>query len=131
MKIRLLQKRAQKILFMLSMVLFSASSAVADIELIFGTYAADKPSTTVKKFKPFLDHLSAEMGQILGENVNIKMKISKEYEQSIRDLVNNVVDFARFGPASYITAKNINPKGLTQITRKRCYHGKHAEESLK
>ena len=30
-----------------------------------------------------------------------------------------------------VTAKILKVMGLTQITRKRCYHGQHAEESLK
>lgn len=85
-----------------------AVPAMADINLVFGTYAADKPSTTVRKYKPFLKYLSQEMTKILGEPVNIKMKIAKEYEASISHLANGEVDFARFGPASYITVKEHN-----------------------
>jgi phosphonate transport system substrate-binding protein len=85
-----------------------AVPAAADIDLTFGTYAADKPSTTVRKYKPFLKYLSEEMASILGEPVKIRMKIAKEYETSISHLANGDVDFARFGPASYITVKELN-----------------------
>ena len=85
-----------------------AVPASADIDLVFGTYAADKPSTTVRKFKPFLRYLSEEMASILGEPVKIRMKIAKEYETGISHLANGDVDFARFGPASYVTVKERN-----------------------
>lgn len=85
-----------------------AMPAIADINMVFGTYAADKPTTTVKKYKPFLRYLSEEMTKVLGEQVNIKMKIAKEYETGIDHLANGEVDFARFGPASYITVHERN-----------------------
>lgn len=85
-----------------------AFPAMADINLVFGTYAADKPSTTVKKYRPFLKYLSEEMTKVLGEPVKIRMKIAKEYETSITHLADGDVDFARFGPASYITVHERN-----------------------
>ncbi|MGA9434079.1 MAG: PhnD/SsuA/transferrin family substrate-binding protein [Roseobacter sp.] len=75
----------------------------AEVNLIFGTYTADKPTETVRKFKPFLNYLAAEMTTVLGEQVNIRMKIAKDYETGIDQLANGEVDFARFGPASYVT----------------------------
>lgn len=82
----------------------------AEIRLVFGTYAADKPTETVRKFKPFLDHLAADMSARLGEPVVIKMHIAKEYDEGIRHLAEGEVDFARFGPASYVLAKDMNPE---------------------
>lgn len=79
-----------------------AVPARADIDLVFGTYAADKPTETVKKYKPFLNYLSQEMTVALGEPINIRMRIAKEYATGIDHLANGDVDFARFGPASYI-----------------------------
>lgn len=94
--------------FSLTFTVF-AKPASAEISLVFGTYAADKPTTTVRKYKPFLDHLAARMTEILGQNVTIRMKIAKEYEESITHLAEGTVDFARFGPASYVTVKDMNP----------------------
>ncbi|GLQ33946.1 hypothetical protein GCM10007939_02290 [Amylibacter marinus] len=82
--------------------------AAAEIQLTFGTYTADKPTQTVQKFKPFLDYLSEKLSDQLQEPVKIKMQISGKYEQGIDELVNGTVDFSRFGPASYVSAKDRN-----------------------
>lgn len=82
------------------------SPAYADINLIFGTYTADKPTDTLRKFKPFLKYLSKKMSVSLNEPVKISMKIASNYRQGVSDLVDGHVDFSRFGPASYVTAKN-------------------------
>ncbi|MFP3541210.1 PhnD/SsuA/transferrin family substrate-binding protein, partial [Pseudomonas sp. SIMBA_044] len=76
--------------------------ARAGIELVFGTYAADKPSATVRKYRPFLTFLETRMEALLDEEVTINLRISKDYEASIDDLASGRVDFARFGPASYV-----------------------------
>lgn len=86
-----------------------ALPALSEIQLVFGTYAADKPSKTVRKFKPFLAYLADAMSERLGEQVNIAMQISQDYEKGINALVMGEVDFARFGPASYVTAKKREP----------------------
>ncbi|WP_425412334.1 PhnD/SsuA/transferrin family substrate-binding protein [Leisingera methylohalidivorans] len=82
----------------------------AGIELVFGTYAADKPTATVKKYQPFLSFLSGRLSDELGEPVSIRLKIAKEYGESIRQLAGGEVDFARFGPASYVHVMMENPE---------------------
>lgn len=89
----------------LTMVL-AGPAAQADINLVFGTYATDKPTVIVRKFKPFLNYLSDNLSQSLGEPVLIKMQISMDYQEGINDLTSGEVDLARFGPASYVTAKD-------------------------
>ena len=84
-------------------------AAKADLTLTFGTYAADKPTETVRKYRPFLSFLADRMSDELGERVTIKMKISKEYEAGIKQLADGGVDFARFGPASYVHVVEKNP----------------------
>ncbi|WP_406647869.1 PhnD/SsuA/transferrin family substrate-binding protein [Aliisedimentitalea scapharcae] len=81
----------------------------AELNLVFGTYAADKPTETVRKYGPFLAFLSDQLTTRLGKPVKIKMKIDKDYDAAIENLANGSVDFARFGPASYIKVKNLNP----------------------
>lgn len=87
---------------------FHATSATAEISLVFGTYAADKPTTTVRRYKPFLNYLALQMTEVLGEPVSITMKIARDYETGIDHLAASQVDFARFGPASYITVRERN-----------------------
>jgi len=83
-------------------------TAQADLTLTFGTYAADKPTDTVRKYRPFLTFLAEQMSVELGEAVTIKMKVAKEYEAGIDQLANGEVDLARFGPASYVLVMERN-----------------------
>jgi len=83
--------------------------ASAQLTLTFGTYAADKPTETVRKYGPFLAFLSRELSEELDYPVTIRMKIDKEYDAAIENLASGAVDFARFGPASYVAAKQKNP----------------------
>ncbi|KIC33294.1 PhnD/SsuA/transferrin family substrate-binding protein [Leisingera sp. ANG-M7] len=88
---------------------FLPGVSMAGTDLIFGTYAADKPTATVKKYQPFLSFLAKRMSEELGEPVTIRLKIAKEYEEGIRQLASGEVDFSRFGPASYVHVMKENP----------------------
>ncbi len=96
-------------LFGLSLWMATAPT-YADQTLKFGIYASDKPSAVVRQFKPLLNVIEAQMQARLGEKLSIRMQVAKSYEQGIDDLVQGQVDFARFGPASYILAKQQNPE---------------------
>lgn len=86
----------------------SSNLVMAETTLIFGTYTADKPSVTVKKFKPFLNYLATHLSAEMGEKITIKLSIAKNYEDGIQQLVDGRADFSRFGPASYVVAKEAN-----------------------
>jgi phosphonate transport system substrate-binding protein len=86
----------------------------ADLDLNFGVYTADKPSAVVRQFRPVLKAIEASMSDQRGEPVRIRMQVAKSYDEGLRHLVDGRVDFARFGPASYIAAKDLNP-GLSII----------------
>lgn len=94
--------------FCLAAVLLSASLSFSAITLNFGLYATDKPTVIVKKFRPILNHLESTLEEKLHEPVEIKTQITKSYEKGIEALAAGDVDFARFGPASYIEAKRRN-----------------------
>ncbi|MCP4490193.1 MAG: PhnD/SsuA/transferrin family substrate-binding protein [Gammaproteobacteria bacterium] len=83
--------------------------ANADINLKFGVYTSDKPTTMVKMFRPILNILEQEMTKTTGDNVKISLHVAKNYDQGINDLVSGKIDFARMGPASFITSKKLNP----------------------
>jgi len=99
-----------KTLLTITILLFSLTSitAQADVNLKFGVYTSDKPTTMVKMFRPILNILEQEMTNKIGEPVNITLHVAKSYDQGINDLVSGQVDFARMGPASYITSKEQN-----------------------
>lgn len=102
-------------------------AAQADVNLTFGVYASDKPSAMVRQFRPILNILESKMSKQLGEPVKITMHVAKTYEQGIDDLVSGRVDFARFGPASYIEAKESEPGVSILVVEsnkgKKVFHG--------
>lgn len=79
--------------------------AEADLTLSFGVYSSDKPSSMVRQFRPILNLLETTLTEIRGEPVKIRMHVAKSYQEGLNDLVSGKVDFSRFGPASYVTAK--------------------------
>jgi phosphonate transport system substrate-binding protein len=79
--------------------------AQADLTLSFGVYSSDKPTIMVRQFRPILNTLERNLTAIRGEPVKIRMHVAKSYQEGMNDLVTGKVDFSRFGPASYITAK--------------------------
>ncbi|WP_255547103.1 PhnD/SsuA/transferrin family substrate-binding protein [Moritella sp. 36] len=93
------------IFFLIMLLSFSCR---AEINLIFGLYTSDKPTTMVSKFRPFINTLEAQMTHKLKQPVHIKMHISSNYNDGVHALTTGKVDFSRLGPASYITAKNAN-----------------------
>jgi phosphate/phosphite/phosphonate ABC transporter binding protein len=86
-----------------------ATPAQADLTLSFGVYSSDKPSSMVRQFRPILNTLEKNLSEIRGEPVAIRMHVAKSYQQGLEDLVSGKVDFSRFGPASYVTAKETDP----------------------
>ena len=91
-----------------AMLLLASAHLQADVSLKFGVYTSDKPSTVVRQFRPVLSALEKTLTDKLQQPVSITMQVSKSYAEGIADLVNGAVDFSRFGPASYIEAKNKN-----------------------
>jgi len=89
--------------------LFNSVLANAEIVLDFGIYASDKPSEMVKQFRPMLNVLEAGLSRSLDEPVVINLQVASSYEKGVAALVTGKVDFARFGPASYINAKYQDP----------------------
>jgi phosphate/phosphite/phosphonate ABC transporter binding protein len=85
------------------------ATAQAEIKLKFGVYTSDKPTTMVRMFRPLLNTLEINLAEKLGEPVSISLQVASNYDQGIENLVNGQVDFARMGPASYITSKDRNP----------------------
>ena len=63
----------------------------------------------VKMFRPLLNALEINLAEKLGGPVSISLQVASDYDQGIDNLVNGQVDFARMGPASYITSKGRNP----------------------
>jgi len=84
-------------------------AASADVELVFGLYTSDKPSKMVEQFRPSLHVLELRLTALLDEPVTIRTHVAKSYEEGLKDLLDGRVDFSRFGPASYVLAKQQEP----------------------
>lgn len=91
-----------------ALIMVTPALAYGDVELNFGVYTSDKPSVMVLKFRPVLNSLIESLQKKLGQPVTIRLQVSSSYTKGVEDLVNGRVDFARFGPASYIHAKKLN-----------------------
>lgn len=87
-----------------------AAPVRADLTLSFGVYSSDKPSSMVIQFRPILNTLERNLTKIRGEPVKIRMHVAKSYQRGLNDLLTGKVDFSRFGPASYVTAKETDSK---------------------
>lgn len=85
------------------------SPARAELHLVFGTYASDKPSAMVQQLRPTLDLVARGAGEILNENVTIKMEVLRDYDTGVDVLTSGKIDFARLGAASYVAAKDQVP----------------------
>ena len=88
----------------------SPVEATPALDLSFGVYTSDKPSTMYKKFKPLLEEVELRMQKSMGRSVDVKLRIFKTYDLAREALVSGEVGFARFGPASYVLARQKNPK---------------------
>jgi len=84
-------------------------SAAEGITLTFGAYQTDKPTVVYQQFRPVLDGLEVALQRDFGRPVEVRLKIFKNYDEAREALVRGTVDFVRFGPASYVLAKQQNP----------------------
>lgn len=110
------------------MILFFTCVALGEekpLRLDFGVYQSDRATVMYRKLTPILEAIQDPLEQLIQQPVDIHLTIFKDYESGIRALVEGDVDFVRFGPASYILAKQQNEnisllameqrKGLTRF----------------
>lgn len=80
------------------------------LSLSFGVYQSDKATVMYKKLTPVLEYLQEDLEHRIGRPVDLQLSIFKSYDDGIAALVKGQIDFVRFGPASYITAKQREPR---------------------
>lgn len=78
--------------------------------LEFGVYQSDKATVMYKKLTPVLEWLQGDLEPRVGRPVDVHLTIFKSYDDGLEALVQRRVDFTRFGPASYVLAKQRSPK---------------------
>ena len=92
----------------LASAVVSQSAYAESLNLNFGVYSSSEPSSIVLTYRPVLNELEARMSEKLGQDVQIRLKIANNFDQSITDLKNNKVDFSRFTPSSYFEAEKLD-----------------------
>jgi phosphonate transport system substrate-binding protein len=75
------------------------------LKLSFGVYATDKPTEMYRQFKPAVLYLESYLSENLSRSVQVKFHIFRSYDSAREALVAGDLDFARFGPGSYILAQ--------------------------
>ncbi|NCF11154.1 MAG: PhnD/SsuA/transferrin family substrate-binding protein [Gammaproteobacteria bacterium] len=93
----------------------SGSVALADnsqepLQLDFGIYTTDKPTTMVRKIRPILDEIEVRLADKLERPVSIALQVSTDYTDAIDRVVDGRVDFARLEQSAYIKAKTSQPQ---------------------
>ena len=87
-----------------------AHAATEYVRLQFGVYQSDKATVMYRKFLPVIERLTEATEVELGRPVDIEFKIFRTYQDAQESLAMGTVDFTRFGPASYVLAKDRNPE---------------------
>lgn len=87
---------------------FIGTSAANEPRILrFATYATERPSEELRKMEPF--QKDVELGlQQRGVAARVDIRIFPTYAEANQALVAGDVDFVRFGPASYVVAKQKN-----------------------
>ena len=97
------------------------------VHLDFRVYGFDKPSAMVRTFKPTLNRAEESTNERLGREVDVRMRIAKDYDRGIPDLTDGRVDFSHSGPSSYVGAERVNPDleilAMESIDRSKVFHG--------
>ncbi len=101
---------AIKVIFLTALSVTSSAQELSQptSSLTFGVYQSDKASVMYKMFFPVIQYIQSDLKRSLGRPVDIELRIFRSYDEGIESLVAGKVDFVRFGPASYITAKGRN-----------------------
>jgi phosphonate transport system substrate-binding protein len=77
--------------------------------LVLGVYTSEKASSMYQKFSPIIKYLNKDLSERMDRDMDVKLKIYKTYREAQDAIVKGNIDFARFGPASYILVKHRNP----------------------
>jgi phosphonate transport system substrate-binding protein len=89
----------------------SGSDETEDVLTVsFGVYRTDKATVMYRNFMPVVETIQAQLEATLQRPVEVELQIYKTYDQGLEALVQGKVDFVRYGPASYVLAKQRNPK---------------------
>jgi len=79
------------------------------VHLSFGVYTSERATTMYETFAPVLEELARDIGSRLKREAKIQLRVYKSYDDALLAFTKGEVDFVRFGPASYVLAKQQAP----------------------
>jgi phosphonate transport system substrate-binding protein len=82
--------------------------------LTFGVYTSEKAAAIYRMLLPLVESLQQSLDEKLPVAVDVQFKICKTYEEAQEALIRGELDFAKFGPASYVIVKRRSP-GVTLL----------------
>lgn len=91
------------------MVAALAAQATPPTQLTLGIYSFKKRTEVWKQFQPVTQELSRLMSAQLGTQVTVELSVPPSYEECLDQFVAGKIDIVRFGPASYVLAKQRAP----------------------
>lgn len=92
------------LIFIFIIIIFSFNSAFSSSSYTFAIYPSTSPDKIQKAFSPLVKYLSIKL------NTNIKLVITKDYDELNERILNNSVDFAWVASANYIKLREIDKK---------------------
>ncbi len=98
--------------------------------LTLGVYSFKRPTEVAKEFLPATDELSRVMTAQCGKPVTIELRVFKTYDECLDKFVEGAVDIVRFGPASYVLAKQRNPNVQLLVAEQEQEMGKKRAEGI-
>jgi len=81
---------------LLSVGLVVSMPANADVDLMFGIYAADQRVKMMWQCGSLVNAMEEHMSRSLDEPVAIEIDVDQNYDQGVEDVTAGLVDFARF-----------------------------------
>jgi phosphonate transport system substrate-binding protein len=83
--------------------------------LTFGVYTSEKPTEVYNMVQPTVALLQQKL-TAEGRIETVRTKVFRSYQAGVDALVRGDIEFGRFGPASYVIAKDRNP-GIRVVAR--------------
>lgn len=91
------------------MLLLAAAAPAQSKVLNFGVYSFAKPTEVYVQFQPAIKALQDSL-RTGGAQLSIDVRVFRTYDECLSAFVAGEIDFVRFGPASYVLAKERKPQ---------------------
>jgi phosphonate transport system substrate-binding protein len=93
----------------LGALIAQAPQTPAPQQLTLGIYSFKRRTEVWRQFQPVAVELSRLMSAELGRPITIELNVPPTYEECLEHFVDGKIDIVRFGPASYVLAKQLCP----------------------